>query len=75
MHYTSKDVILAFATGMIALGGFPKTPVKIQQLLNNEMTQWALFYILVWQGGAKQDPKLAALVTAAVFALYRSLSD
>ena len=75
MQYSSKDILLALATGIASMGGFPTPPKKFQDLTKNEMFQWTLVFILIWQGGAKQDIKLAGLVTAAMFALYKSLSN
>ena len=75
MNYSSKDILTSFATAMIAFGGFPKPPQKLTTIANNEIIQWSLVFILVWQGGGKQDIKLSSLITAAMFALYKSLSD
>ena len=74
MNYTSKDIILAFATGLGMFGGFPKPPMAFNQLIQDyPIFQWVLVFILVWQGGAKQDHKLAILITATLFALKKSL--
>lgn len=75
MQYSSKEVITAFATALIAFGNFPKPPEKLEQLAKNEIVQWIFVFILIWQGGAKQDIKLSLLATAAIFALYKSISE
>jgi hypothetical protein len=74
MKYTSQDIILAFATGLGAFGGFPKPPRVFNNLLETyPIFRWLLVFILVWQGGAKQDHKLATLITATIFALSKAL--
>ncbi len=74
MKYESRDIILAFATGIGSFGGFPEPPPIINDLIkNNPIFQWALVFILVWQGGAKQDHKLALLITITIFALKKAL--
>jgi len=75
MQYSSKNIILALATGVGAFGGFPAPPPQFVELTKNEMVQWALIFVLLYQGGAGQDPKLAALITAALFALHKALSN
>jgi hypothetical protein len=75
MQYSSKNIMLALATGVGAFGGFPAAPPQLVELTKNEMVQWALIYVLLYQGGAKQDPKLAALITAVIFALHKALSN
>ena len=74
MDYTSKDMILAFATGLGMFGGFPKPPNTFNQLIQEyPIFQWILVFILVWQGGAKQDHRLSILITATLYALKKAL--
>ena len=74
MKYNSKDIILAFATGIGIFGGFPKPPSAFIKLIENyPIFQWILVFILIWQGGAKQDQKLAVLITATLFSLKNAL--
>ena len=65
----TQKLMLACATAIGAFGGFPKAPKFFGELVNNEMGQWAVFFVLVWQGGAGQDLKLAALVTGLFYVL------
>ena len=74
MKYSSKDIILAFSTGLGIIGAYPKPPLMLIEFFNeNQFLRWILVFILVWQGGSKQDHKLAVLITATLFALYKSL--
>lgn len=75
MNYSSKQIVTAFATGMIAFGNFPKPPKQLEQLANNQIIHWMFVFILIWQGGGKQDIKLSLLVTAAIFALYKTMTE
>ena len=75
MKYSVDQLMLAVATAVGAYGGFPAPPSAFVQLSKNEMVQWALVFVLLFQGGAGQDPKLAALITAAMFALHKALSN
>ena len=75
MQYSSKSIILALATGVGAFGGFPAAPPQFVELTKNEMVKWALVFVLVYQGGSGQDPKLAALIVAVMFALHKALTN
>ena len=72
MH-SSKEIMLAISTGLIALGGWPEPPRQFKELTNNVIFRWFLVFNLIWQGGAKQDVKLAMLITAAMYSLSKSL--
>ena len=72
--YQAKDIILAFATGIMSYGGFPKPPPVIEELIKKySIIQWTLLFILIWQGGANQDHNLALLITATIFSLKKAL--
>ena len=73
MTYTVEQIVLALATAVGAYGGFPQPPTVFQNLVKNEMVQWALVWVLIYQGGSGQDLTLATLVTAAMFAAHKSL--
>ena len=68
MNYKVSQLVLAFATGIGAFGGFPEPPAVFKEAIKNELVQWALVFVLLYQGGAGQDVKLALLVTAAMYA-------
>ena len=73
LDYTTRQIVLALATGLGAWGGFPSPPRQVSQLMQNEAVRWALLFVLVWQGGAGQDPQLAVLVTAVLYAVTQVL--
>ena len=74
MNYSQQQIILVLATVIGAWGGFPAAPPRFQQLASNPMVQWALVFVLAYQGGAGQDPMLAALGTALLFAAGQAMS-
>jgi len=74
MGYSTEQLVLALATAVGAYGGFPNPPALFRQLTANELVQWAMVFVLVWQGGAGQDSKLALLVTAAMYAANKALA-
>ena len=71
--YSTKEIILSVSTGLLAYGGWPEPPRQFKKLTNNMFFKWFLVFNLIWQGGANQDPKLAVLVTAAMFSLSKAL--
>lgn len=73
MKYTVDQLVLAAATAVGAYGGFPTPPPAFVELTKNEMVQWALVYVLIFQGGGAQDHKLSLLMTAAMFAAHKAL--
>jgi hypothetical protein len=73
MKYTVDQLVLATATAVGAYGGFPAAPAAFTELTKNEMVQWALVYVLIYQGGGAQDPKLTLLMTAAMFAAHQAM--
>ena len=70
MQYSNQQIILALATGIGAYGGFPAAPACFTKLAQNEIVQWALVFVLLYQGGAGQDVKFAAMVTAAMYVVH-----
>ena len=73
MKYTVDQLVLATATAVGAYGGLPAAPPAFVEFSKNEMVQWALVFVLIYQGGGSQDPKLSLLVTAAMFAAHKAL--
>ena len=74
MQYSNSQIILAVATGIGAYGGFPAAPAIFTKLTQHEIVQWALVFVLLYQGGAGQDVKFAAMVTAAMFVVHKVLN-
>lgn len=63
-------VLLAWA---IASGGFPQAPAFFQRLCTNELFQYFLVFVLVYQGGGRQDVGVALMVTVGLFLVTRIL--
>jgi hypothetical protein len=64
-----KTVLLAIATGLGAWGGFPNPPAWFRKHLNTEMIQYALVFVLIYQGGSAQNWKLALAITGILYSL------
>ena len=75
MGYDLQALVLVMATAVGAYGGFPEPPAPVKALMQNQIVQWALVFVLVYQGGSGQDVKLAALGTAMMYALHMFLSN
>ncbi len=74
-HSGTKNATLGLAlmTALGAFGGFPAPSKKFEEFTRNEMVQYGLLFVLIYQGGGAQDPKLTALTTALVFAIKNFL--
>lgn len=75
MGYDLQALVLVMATAVGAYGGFPSPPAPVASLMRNQLVQWALVFVLIYQGGSGQDVKLAALGTVMMFALHMFLSN
>jgi hypothetical protein len=64
-------VLLAWA---ISSGGFPQAPQFFQQLCQNELFQYFLVFVLVYQGGGRQDVGTALMVTVGLYLITKILS-
>lgn len=74
MKYTTHQLVLAMATAVGAFGGFPAPPQAFTEMVSqNELFRYVLLFVLIWQGGAGQDPRLAAMITAAMYAIIKSM--
>ena len=71
--YSVQQMVLVMATAIGAFGGFPKPPRVFSSLVQNEMVQWALVFVLCYQGGSGQDVKMAALATAVMYVAKKAL--
>ena len=75
LRYKLNALVLVMATAVGAYGGFPSPPPVVQRLMQNELVQWALVFVLCYQGGSGQDVKLAGLATVTMYALHKVLSQ
>lgn len=73
MQYSNQQIVLALATGIGAYGGFPTPPAAFSKLAQNEIVQWALVFVLLYQGGGSQDVKLTAMITVAMYVVHMVL--
>lgn len=64
-----SDLLLPFATCIIALGGFPAAPKMWTNAAQNPLVQYFALFALVWQGGAKQNLSTALFTSAVFFAV------
>jgi hypothetical protein len=69
LGYDLQTLVLVMATAVGAWGGFPTPPPVVSSLMQNQMVQWGLVFVLCYQGGAGQDLQLAAMATVAMYAL------
>lgn len=72
-QYSVQKIVLVMATAIGAFGGFPKPPRVFSDLVQNEIVQWALVFVLCYQGGSGQDVKLAALAVAIMYVAKKAL--
>lgn len=70
MQHGFWTILLVTTTIIGAFGGFPEPPKAFSNLASFKPIQWGLVFVLAYQGGAGQDPILAAAATAVTFVLY-----
>ena len=73
-QYTQHQYILTIATLLGAFGGFPDAPEVFKKITKNELVQWVLVFVLLYQGGSGQDMKLATTVTIIAYLLHKYIS-
>lgn len=62
-----SGVLLAIATALGAWGGFPEPPNWFSKFVNTKMSQYALVFVLIYQGGSSQNWKLAFAITSILY--------
>jgi hypothetical protein len=67
------QLLLVTCTILGAFGGFPQPPKAFVALTQYQVVQWALVFVLVYQGGSGQDPVLAGAATALTLVLYKAV--
>lgn len=70
---STEAIVLAVATGLGAWGGFPAPPRSFNRFVTNEIVQYALVFVLLMQGGAGKNYKLAGLITGVMYVLHKIL--
>ena len=74
-NYSHDQLIVTVATLLGAFGGFPEAPKVFTEITKHEIVQWALVFVLLFQGGAGQDVKLAAMMTAVAYGFTKFLKS
>ena len=64
-------IVLAMATMLGAFGGFPEPPKLCLWFAQYPIVQWALVWILIYQGGSGQNPVTTTALTAVTYLLYQ----
>lgn len=65
---------LPLITAVGAWGGFPNPPRVVQRLFAHKIVQYAMVFMLVYQGGSNQDLMVSAIVTAVIFVITKGLN-
>lgn len=65
--------ILPAATAVGAWGGFPEPPRMFKNLVKNEIFQYLLVAVLVWQGGGQQNLRVALTIAVAMYLLVKGM--
>lgn len=73
LQHSVWKLLLVSCTILGAFGGFPQPPKVFQTLTSYRLVQWALVFVLAYQGGAGEDPILAAAATVVTFIIYMVL--
>lgn len=64
-------LLLVSCTILGAFGGFPQPPKVFLNLASYQIIQWALVFVLAYQGGAGEDVVLAAVATFVTMVIYK----
>ena len=72
-EFTNAQILLAFATGIGFMGGFPAPPKIFAELSNCEWFKWSMAFILIWQGGGIQNLKLSLITTSVLYIVTKIL--
>jgi hypothetical protein len=69
IYKTFEPLILPIVTALGAFGGFPDPPNTFKRIIKNQIVQYLLLFLLIWQGGGGQNWILSAKVTVVIFVL------
>lgn len=65
-----SDVMLALATMIGAFGGFPAAPQALTSFAQSPAAKWFLVWVLVYQGGGKQDITITTAATVVGYLAF-----
>lgn len=74
LGYELKTLILVMATAIGSYGGMPTPPPVFENLTKALPVQWALVFVLIYQGGGGQDLVLTGLGTVMMFSFHQVLT-
>jgi hypothetical protein len=69
-----QPLATALIAWAIASNGFPQAPEFFRQLCSMELFQYFLVFVLIYQGGGRQDAGLALMVTLGLYLVTKILS-
>jgi len=72
-NFSQDQLILAAATAISAFSRFPQIPRSLERIYENELVQWALVFILLWQGGGGKNAELSLLMTVVFYVVFKVL--
>jgi len=64
---------LATALGAWSVALFPKPPQLLVDLARNELFQYLLLFVFIWQGGGQQNIQTALVATVIIFLVAKFL--
>ena len=67
--------LLPIATAVGAWGGFPAAPSFFTDLAKNELFQYFMLFVLIWQGGGGQDVGKSLMMTLFMFIFIKMFSN
>ena len=69
-----QKIVHPVATVLGAWGGFPEPPSFFKRLTKNELFQYFLVFVLVYQGGEKMEIATSLMVTVGLYLLTKILN-
>lgn len=69
-----KEIVHPLATVVGAWGGFPEPPHFFKRLAQNELFQYFLVFLLVYQGGGSEDIATSLMVTVGLYLVTKILN-
>ena len=66
-------MLAPITTAVGSWGGFPEPPIWFKQLAQNEWFQYAMLYVLIYQGAGAANPKTSLIFTILFFLIKKFL--